>query len=125
MFPDSLNENKIVIIENDKPRIDLLTENFDLIVNDVLPNKVFITLTKDECKINFNSSSAFEPLQFEVLNVSKQGLPGQRGRPGDKGDKLLYTDLTLLEKQEIASFVEIDTGIFTTDLLANYILNKE
>ena len=63
-----------------------------------------------------------ESTLIEVTTLGTQGMVGARG---EKGDKLLYSDLSLLEKQEIASLVEIDSGVLVTDLLANYILNKE
>ena len=63
--------------------------------------------------------------EFTTIEVTTLGTQGMVGAKGEKGDKLLYSDLSLSEKQQIASLVELDSGVLVTDLLANYILNKE
>ena len=96
------------------------------------------TLQPDNTLVTFIQNT--EPLigviepDVDIINITTEstliefttlGTQGMAGARGEKGDKLLYSELSLLEKQEIASLVEIDSGVLVTDLLANYILNKE
>lgn len=101
-------------------------------ISDNVEIDVVFEFPQDFSDITFSSENPPNNLVFNIeestsvgLEVLTQGLEGAKGDKGDKGDKLLYSDLSLLEKQEIASLVELDTGVLTTDLLANYILNKE
>ena len=96
------------------------------------------TLQPDNTLVTFIQNT--EPLigviepDVDIINITTEsttiqfttiGTQGMVGAKGEKGDKLLYSDLSLSEKQEIANLVEIDSGVLVTDLLANYILNKE
>lgn len=96
------------------------------------------TLQPDNTLVTFIQNT--EPLigviepDVDIINITTEstliefttlGTQGMVGAKGEKGDKLLYSDLSLSEKQEIANLVEIDSAVLVTDLLANYILNKE
>lgn len=92
------NNTLVTFIQNTEPLIGVIEPDVDII----------------------NITTEFTTIEFTTLGT--QGMVGARG---DKGDKLLYSDLSPSEKQEIANLVEIDSGVLVTDLLANYILNKE
>lgn len=101
-------------------------------ITDNIEIDIIFEFPQDFSDITFSSENVPDNLVFNIqesssigLEVLTQGLEGAKGDKGDRGDKLLYSDLTQAEKQEIASLVELDTGVLTTDLLANYILNKE
>ena len=60
----------------------------------------FITTLQPNVDI-INITTEFTTIEFTTL-----GTQGMVGAKGEKGDKLLYSDLSLLEKQEIASLVK-------------------